>query len=53
MSGIIWEAFKPQTDFRRERPEDEEEAPKTEERKVERREESSDEEFREREGGIY
>ena len=53
MSGIIWEAFKPQTDLRRERKEDQEEVPKAEERKVERKAETGDEEFREREGGIY
>ena len=53
MSSIIWEAFKPQSDLRRERKEDEVEAPKTEERKVERHEESGDQQFREREGGIY
>jgi len=53
LSSIIWEAFKPQSDLRRERKEDEIEAPKTEERKVERHEQSGDQEFREREGGIY
>lgn len=53
LSGIIWEAFKPQTDLRRERKEDEQEVPKAEERKVERKEESGDQEFQEREGGIY
>jgi penicillin-binding protein 1A len=53
LSPIIWEAFKPQSDLRRDRKEDQQEAPKTEERKVEHHEESGDQEFREREGGIY
>jgi penicillin-binding protein 1A len=53
-AAIIWEAFKPETDLRRSRKEDEQqEAPKAE-RKVERRKaDGGDQEFREREGGIY
>jgi len=51
MSGIIWEAFKPESEPRRDRNE-EEEAPKTV-KKAERKEESGDKEFLQREGGIY
>lgn len=53
MSSIIWEAFKPQSDLRRNRKEDEEEAPRQEAHRVEHQQKSGDQEFQEREGGIY
>ncbi|MES2444423.1 MAG: PBP1A family penicillin-binding protein [Pseudomonadota bacterium] len=52
LSSIIWEAFKPESEPRRDRSE-EEEAPKAEAKKVERKQESGDSEFLQREGGIY
>jgi penicillin-binding protein 1A len=50
-SGIIWEAFKPESEPRRDRGE-EEEAPKAV-KKTERKEQTGDSEFLQREGGIY
>lgn len=54
-ASIIWEAFKPESDIRR-RSTQEEEAeakPKAQAKKVERRESARDEDFLQREGGIY
>jgi penicillin-binding protein 1A len=53
-SGIIWEAFKPESEPRRRGKEEEEaEAPKAAAKKVERKEKAGDEDFLQREGGIY
>ena len=52
LSSIIWEAFKPESEPRRDKAE-EEEAPKAEAKKAEHKEESGDKEFLQREGGIY
>lgn len=52
MSSIIWEAFKPQSDTRRDQAEDAD-IPKTVTKKAEHKEESGDKEFLQREGGIY
>jgi penicillin-binding protein 1A len=51
-AAIIWEAFKPESEPRRGRR-DEEEAPKAEAKKTERRQETGDQDFLQREGGIY
>jgi penicillin-binding protein 1A len=51
-AGIIWEAFKPESEPRRGRRE-EEEAPKAEAKKTERRQDTGDQDFLQREGGIY
>jgi len=52
LSGIIWEAFKPESEPRRDRAEEAEEGPKVV-KKTERKAENGDKEFLQREGGIY
>ncbi len=53
LASVIWEAFKPESEPRR-NASLEEEAPKTSEKKVERRADApKDDEFLQREGGIY
>jgi len=52
MSSIIWEAFKPESEPRRDHDEDAD-VPKAVVKKTERKEESGDKEFLQREGGIY
>jgi penicillin-binding protein 1A len=51
-AGIIWEAFKPEAEVRRGRREEEEEVKKVE-KKAERKKSTGDDEFLQREGGIY
>jgi len=50
-AAVIWEAFKPESEPRRGRQE--EEAPKAEAKKTERHDDPGDSEFLQREGGIY
>jgi penicillin-binding protein 1A len=50
-AAVIWEAFKPESEPRRGRQE--EEAPKAETKKTERHDDPGDSEFLQREGGIY
>ncbi|MBO9714405.1 transglycosylase domain-containing protein [Sphingomonas sp.] len=51
-AAVIWEAFKPESEPRR-RGQDDEEAPKAETRRAERHDEPGDQDFLQREGGIY
>jgi len=53
LSSVIWEAFKPESEPRRNRRTEEEEAPKEEKRAVGRQEKPRDSDFLNRQGGIY
>ncbi len=53
LSSIIWEAFKPESEPRHDKAEEEEAGPKAVIKKTEHHEESGDKEFLQREGGIY